>query len=75
MARRKIDLNEKIKEQEAVVLKAKDRYDREVAELDRLLTKRREMESRKLMQAFEKSDRSIDEILAFLASGDEASQD
>ena len=75
MARRKIDLSETIKQQEEVVLKAKDRYDREVAELDRLLTKRKEMESRKLMLAFEKSDRSIDEILAFLGTGDEAEQD
>ena len=42
--------------------------------LNRLVKKKKEMESRELMQAYEKSDRSIEEALAFLkgsTSGDE----
>ena len=34
--------------------------------LNRLVKKKKEMESRELMQAYEKSDRSIEEVLAFL---------
>ena len=74
MARRKITLNDKIKQQEQVVLKIKDRYDAAVAELDRLLTKRRELESKELLKAFEKSDRSLEEIIAFLESRDSDAQ-
>ena len=74
MERRKITLNDKIKQQEQVVLKIKDRYDAAVAELDRLLTKRRELESKELLKAFEKSDRSLEEIIAFLESRDSDAQ-
>ena len=74
MARRKITLNDKIKQQEQVVFKIKDKYDAAIAELDRLLTKRRELESKELLKAFEKSNRSLDEILAFL-KGDGGGQD
>lgn len=72
--RRKITLNDKIKQQEQVVFKTKDKYDAAIAELDRLLTKKRELESKELLKAFEKSTRSLDEILAFL-KGDGEEQD
>ena len=50
------------------------RYDTALENLNRLVKKKKEMESRELMQAYEKSDRSIEEVLAFLrgsASGGE----
>ena len=68
--RTKITIDEKIKRAEADVLKAKARYDAAVKALDVLLTKRRELQSKELLKAFEKSDRSLDEILAFLEHKD-----
>ena len=68
--RTKITIDEKIKRAEADVLKAKARYDAAVKALDVLLTKRRELQSKELLKAFEKSDRSLDEILAFLKHQD-----
>ena len=71
MARTKITIDEKIKRAEAEVLKAKAKYDTTVETLNALLTKKREMESKELLKAFEKSDRSLEEILAFLGHSDQ----
>ena len=53
MARTSLD--DRIKKQEEAVFKAKDRYEAELKELDKLITKRRELESKELVKAFEKS--------------------
>lgn len=66
MARRVISLEEKINKAQAEVSSAKDRYDNAVAELEKLLTKRRELEAKELLNAFAASDRSLDEVIAFL---------
>ena len=66
MAGRKVGLDDKIKKQEELVFKAKEKYDSEVEKLDRLLTKRRELESKELVKAFEKSGKSLQEILDFM---------
>ena len=72
----RISLEDKIKKQEEAVFKAKDKYEAELKELDRLLTKRRELESKELVKAFEKSKKSLKEILEFMSGNedDEASQ-
>ncbi len=67
----RISLEDKIKKQEEAVFKAKDKYEAELEELDRLLTKRRELESKELVKAFEKSKRSLKEILEFMNEDDE----
>ena len=66
MARRTITIDEKIKSAEAEVLNAKAKYDAAVEKLDALIVKKREIESKELLKAFEKSDRSLEETLAFL---------
>ena len=66
MARSKISIEDKIRRAEAEVLKTKARYDEAVEVLNTLLTKKRELESKELLKAFEKSDRSLEEILTFL---------
>ncbi len=66
MARRTITIDEKIKSAEAEVLTAKAKHDAAVEKLDALIVKKREIESKELLKAFEKSDRSLEEILAFL---------
>ena len=70
MARRKITIDEKIKSAEAEVLSAKAKYDAAVEKLDALIIKKREMESKELLKAFEKSDRSLEEIQAFLGDAE-----
>ena len=67
-------IEDRIKKAETVLVKAKEKYDAALENLNRLVKKKKEMESRELMQAYEKSDRSIEEVLEFLrgsASGDE----
>ena len=69
MARRKQStIEDRIKKAEIALVKAKEKYDAALENLNRLVKKKKEMESRELMQAYEKSDRSIEEVLAFLRS-------
>ena len=44
MAGRKIDIEEKIQHQKEIVSKMKERYDEAVAELEKLMAKRQEMQ-------------------------------
>ena len=59
-------LGDRIKKQEEAVFKAKDRYEAELKKLDKLIAKRREIESKELVKAFEKSNKSLKEILEFM---------
>ena len=68
MARRSISLEEKIEKAQASVASAKAKYDVAVNELEKLLSKKREMQSKELLKAFADSDKSYDEIMAFLKS-------
>ncbi|WP_242879468.1 ErpK protein, partial [Butyrivibrio sp. INlla16] len=72
MARTSLD--DRIKKQEEAVFKAKDRYEAELKELDKLITKRRELESKELVKAFEKSKKSLKEIIEFM-NGDADEKD
>ena len=67
MARMSID--EKIDQQKEVVLKIKEKYDAAVAELEKLMRKRDEIRNKKLLQAIADSDKSYEEIMAFLTGG------
>ena len=64
MARMSID--EKIDQQKEVVLKIKEKYDAAVAELERLMRKRDEAKNKEILQAIAGSDKSYEEIMAFL---------
>lgn len=70
----RISLDDKIKKQEEAVFKAKDKYEAELKELDKLITKRREIESKELVKAFEKSKKSLKEIIEFM-NGDSDDED
>jgi hypothetical protein len=67
-------LDDRIKKQEEAVFKAKDRYEAELKELDKLITKRRELESKELVKALEKSKKSLKEIIEFM-NGDADEED
>ena len=71
MARKTISLDEKIEKAEAAVLAAKARYDKALDELERLVTKKKQLEDKRVLEAYHESDKSADEIIAFLMSKDE----
>ena len=62
----KILIDEKIKQSEAALAKAKSRYDAEAAVLKELLQKRQAMRDRELMEAIAKSRCSFEESLDYI---------
>jgi len=64
--RQKISIECKIEKSQDKVVRAKERYDAAVAELKQMMAKKDAMIKGELMDAFEKSDKSYDEILEFL---------
>lgn len=67
MAGRKIDIDEKIERAQEDVTRAKKKYDAAVDALEKLMTKKNEMQQKELLQAFANSNKSYDEILKFLS--------
>ena len=59
-------IDEKISMQKEVVSAMKDKYDSALNELNALMKKKRELQGKELLNAFENSSRSLDEILTFL---------
>ena len=74
MARRVISLDEKIDKAEAAVTAAKKRYDAALDELEKLVTKRKQLEDKKILEAYHASGKSADEIIAFLQSTEEGTE-
>lgn len=70
MAGRAVSLEEKIRQQETVVAERKEKYDAAVESLNSLVKKKRELESKELLKAFEKSSRSLEEVIEFLKGND-----
>ena len=58
MAGRKIDIDEKIERAQEDVIKAKKKYDETVEALEKLMTKKKEMQQKELLQAFANSSKS-----------------
>ena len=71
--RRNISIDEKIEQKKKEVLQAKEKYDIVLAELNALQKKKNELRNKELLKAVEKSNRSMEEILAFLLGNDEES--
>lgn len=71
MARRSISIDEKIKKQKEVVASAKDKYEVELNELNLLIKKKQDLQGKELLSAFVNSDKSLDEILAFMSGKNE----
>jgi recombinational DNA repair ATPase RecF len=71
MARRKATIDDKIAQAESVAIKTKEKYDAALENLNRLIKKKRELEGKELMQAYEKSNRSLEEVLEFLSGSSE----
>ena len=68
MARRIISLDEKIRKAEAAVVAAKAKYDAALDDLEMLVTRRKEMDDKKVLEAYHAGDKTADEIIAFIQS-------
>lgn len=64
----RMSIDEKIDQQKEVVLKIKEKYDAAVAELERLMRKRDEARNKEILQAIADSDKSYEEIMRFLGT-------
>lgn len=71
MARRSISIDEKIKKQKEVVASAKDKYEAELNELNLLIKKKQDLQGKELLSAFVNSDKSLNEIIAFMSGKNE----
>jgi hypothetical protein len=67
MARRSISIDEKTERQKEAVAKAKDKYDDALNGLKTLMKKKQDLEGRELLNAFVSSEKSLEEILAFMS--------
>ena len=70
MARKTISLDDKIEKAEAAVLAAKARYDKALDELEKLVAKRKQLEDKRILEAYHESDKTVDEIVAFMLAKD-----
>ena len=66
-----ITIDEKIEKAEAAVIAAKAKYDAALDELERLVTKRKEMDDKKVLEAYHAGGKTADEIVAFICAGEE----
>ena len=67
----RMSLDEKIEKAEAVVAAAKKKYDDALDELEKLVAKRKELDDKKVLKAYHSGQKTADEIIAFINSGDE----
>ena len=68
MARRVITLDEKIRKAEASVAAAKAKYDAALDELEKLVAKRKQLDDKKVLDAYHAGDKTADEIIGFIQS-------
>lgn len=68
MARRVITLDEKIKAAETAVAAAKAKYDAALDELEKLVTKKKQQDDKKVLEAYHAGDKTADEIVTFIQS-------
>ena len=66
MAGRRLTLDERIEKAEKNVRVAKEKYDSALDDLERLVTKRKEMDDKKLLEAYHSGKKTIDEIIEFI---------
>ncbi len=66
MTRRRLTLDERIEKAEKNVRAAKEKYDSAPDDLEGFVTKRKEMDDKKLLEAYHSGDKTIDEIIEFI---------
>ena len=68
--RRTISLDEKIEQAEGTVLAAKAKYDAALDELKKLVEKRKQLDDKRVLDAYHAGNKSADEIIAFISADD-----
>jgi peptidoglycan hydrolase CwlO-like protein len=68
MARRSISLDEKIEKAEAAMLAAKAKYDKAHDEMEKLVTKRKQLDDKKVLEAYHSGNKTAEEIIEFIRS-------
>ena len=68
MARRTITIDEKIEKAEAAVGEAKKKYDAALDELEKLVTRKKQLDEKRILDAYHASNKTAEEIMAFLNS-------
>lgn len=68
MARRTVAIDEKIEKAEAAVAEAKKKYDAALDELEKLVTKKKQLDDKRILDAYHASSKTAEEIVAFLNS-------
>ena len=68
MARRTITIDEKIEKAEAAVAEAKKKYDAALDELEKLVTRKKQLDEKRILDAYHASSKTAEEIVAFLNS-------
>ena len=68
MARRSISLDEKIEKSEAAMLAAKAKYDKALDEMEKLVTKRKQLDDKKVLDAYHAGNKTAQEIIEFIQS-------
>lgn len=66
MARRTVTLDEKISKAEAAVTAAKEKYDAALDEMEKLVAKRKQLDDKRLLEAYHEGSKTADEIIAFI---------
>jgi len=73
MARRIVTLDEKIEKAEAAMIAAKAKYDKALDEMEKLVTKKKQQNDKKILEAYHAGNKSAEEIIAFIM-GDKTSE-
>ena len=68
MARRVISLDEKIEKAEAAMLAAKAKYDKALDEMEKLVAKRKQLDDKKVLDAYHSGNKTAEEIIEFILS-------
>ena len=63
---RTVDIDAKIEQQEQKILKLKAQLEDAQVEYDRLVEKKKEADMKKILEAYAKSKRSMEEVIDFL---------
>ena len=71
MARGNVSLDDKIKKAEAKVIAIKAKYDEALDELEKLVEKRKQIDDKKVLEAYHKGGKTADEIIAFILAGED----
>ena len=68
MARRTITIDETIDKAEAAVAEAKKKYAAALDELEKLVTRKKQLDEKRILDAYHASNKTAEEIMAFLNS-------